>query len=148
MRTASGPRCIGLPSLLLALALIVGLPAHGGAQHSSRAAVGAPHVFPHPPVGPITRLPVFPDIAPADSARRSPIPFLVGGALAGAAVGWLLAEAARGSLCDDPLPGSTCSTSPSPAVSALVGAGLGAVVGMFVWLKTRPAESRPRARSP
>jgi hypothetical protein len=147
MRTAFGPRCIGLPALLLALALIVGLPAHGAAQHSARAAVGARHASPHPPVGPITRLPAFPDMAPADSAQRSPIPFIVTGALVGAAVGWLLGEAARSNLCDDPLPGSTCSTSPSAGVSALVGAGLGAVVGMFVWLKTRPADSRPRAGS-
>jgi hypothetical protein len=146
MRTASGPRRIGLPSLLFALALIVGLPAHGGGQHLTRAAVGAPHASPHPPVSPITRLPVFPDMAPADSTRRSPIPFLVGGALAGAVVGGVLAASFRSSFCDEPRPGYTCSTT-SPAVSALVGAGVGAFVGMILWVATSPAESPPRARS-
>ncbi|MFN2563901.1 MAG: hypothetical protein ABR499_02660 [Gemmatimonadaceae bacterium] len=146
MGTASGPRRIGLPSLLLTLALIVGLPAHGGGQHSSRATVGAPHASPRPPVGPITRLPVFPDIAPADSARRSAIPFLVGGALAGALIGGLLAASFRSSFCDEPRPGYTCSTT-SPAAAALVGAGVGAFVGMILWVATRPADSPPRAKS-
>ena len=146
MRTACGPRRSALPALLLALALIAGLPAEGGAQHSTRAAVGAPLASPGPLVGPITGLGVLPDTAPTGSARRSVVPFLVGGAPAGALVGGLLAVSFHDSFCGDPAPGYTCSST-SPAAGAVIGAGVGVLAGWLLWALTRPAES-PRALAP
>ncbi len=135
-------------ALLLALALGPGLPIAGAAQQVDRAVAGV-----RPAIGgalgdAISRRGVLADTARADSVRRRPIgPYLLGGAVVGAVVFALLAQSFHDSFCDEPRPGYSCSTT-SPAAAAAMGAGLGLIVGGFVWVVTRSRGlvSSPRSR--
>jgi hypothetical protein len=85
---------------------------------------------------------------PADTAAtRAPraLPFVLGGALIGAAVGGILA--ASYSLCDsDPGAGVYC-TSTDPATGAIIGIAVGAAVGGLVWALVRYSRSAREAES-
>jgi hypothetical protein len=144
-RTASGPHPTRLPALLLVLALSGGFPADGGAQHLVTAAVGARRITPLPAVVPSTYRHLLSHAAPADTARRSVVPFLVVGALVGAAIGGLLAQSFHDSFCGSSAPGYSCSTT-SPVAAAVVGAGVGLAAGAIVWAITN--RDRDRARAP
>ncbi len=146
MRSTSGARHTRLPALLLALALIAGLATKGGAQHAAQAAAGARHVSRPAPERPTGDLRLLSRTAATDSARRSAAPFLMGGALAGAVVGGLLAASFHDSFCGDAAPGYTCSST-SPAAGALIGAGVGVIAGWILWTFTKPADSPPRVGS-
>ncbi len=82
---------------------------------------------------------------PADTATTSApraLPFVLGGALIGAAVGGILA--ASYSLCEsDPGRGVYC-TSTDPATGAIIGIAVGAALGGLVWALVRSSRSASR----
>jgi hypothetical protein len=137
-------RRAGVPALVFGLALAAGLPAEGAAQHVDRAAVGARYASTGAAADPTGRPDVFADTARARSTRRPIAPFLIGGVLAGAVMGGLLAKSFNDSFCGDPAPGYSCSTT-SVAEGAAFGAAFGLLLGGLVWVLTPPAESPPRA---
>jgi hypothetical protein len=85
---------------------------------------------------------------PADTATtRAPraLPFVLGGALIGAAVGGILA--ASYSLCEsDPARGVYC-TSTDPATGAIIGIAIGAAAGGLVWALVKYSRSARAAES-
>ncbi|MFN2567184.1 MAG: hypothetical protein ABR499_19485, partial [Gemmatimonadaceae bacterium] len=91
-------------------------------------------------------LAVFSYAAAADSGRPSPIPFLVGGAVVGGVVGYVMGVSFRNSFCDEPRPGYSCSTT-DPAVGALAGAAVGVFAGAILWTIATRIEAARRGGS-
>jgi CubicO group peptidase (beta-lactamase class C family) len=90
-----------------------------------------------PPASTVGDARVSTTAASAQPARRSMTSFLLGGALAGALFGGLLATSFNDSFCGDPAPGYSCSTT-NPATSAMIGAGVGLFAGWLLWGFTKP----------
>jgi hypothetical protein len=141
MRTARDRRSQLVP--LFALAIITaGLPLEAGAQRTLRAGVSISD-----------RVDSATTIASSNSSlsiaavpsppRRSMKPFLIGGVVAGAVVGALLAISFNDSFCGEPAPGYSCSST-DPVVGAMIGAGIGVFAGWLLWALTNPAD--PSAR--
>lgn len=114
------------------------------AQVVQRSAVG---VADHPAATVVRQAdrasPMRVGVADTTRSRRSALPYVLGGALAGALVGGLVAKGFDDDFCGDPQPGTTCSSTGTMG-GVVIGAGVGLLAGWLVWAMTAQGEQAPQ----